>query len=250
MTRMNVVALDTIPEIRPGADVGSEILAAAAREGHRWTNRSLVVVAQKIVSKAEDRFVDLGSIQPSAQAVEFAALHGKDARLVELVLLQARRIVRMERGIVIAETHHGLVCANAGVDVSNVGEGRALLLPQDPDASAERIRGTLESGLGLELAVIVSDSFGRPWREGQVEVAIGVSGLAPLLDYRGRRDRNGRALSASVQAIADEATSTAGLLMRKDSGRPAVVIEGVDWDRDLQTTATALQRPAAQDLFR
>lgn len=250
MTGFSAKAFESLPEIRPGDDLAARIAEAAERENHRWAPQSALVVAQKVVSKAEDRFVDLKAVSPSAQARVFAEQSGKDARLVEVVLRQAKRIVRMERGVLIAETHHGWVCANAGVDQSNVDGDRALLLPENPDRSAARLREALEARLGVRLGVIVADSFGRPWRTGQVEVAIGVSGVQPLTDQRGTLDRFDRPLTASLQAVADELAAAAGLLMTKRSGRPAVVLEGAPWDYAPDARAGALQRPPDQDLFR
>jgi coenzyme F420-0:L-glutamate ligase/coenzyme F420-1:gamma-L-glutamate ligase len=225
--RLSIQALEGLPELQPGDDLAFEILASAQRGGHTWTDHTILVIAQKVVSKVEGRIIDLRTIEPSGRARRFGDEHERDPRLIELVLQQSRRIIRMERGVIISETHHGFICANAGIDRSNVpGEHTALLLPEDPDASAALIRKQLIAATGIDCPVIISDSFGRPWRAGQVDVAIGVAGIAPLDDRRGSVDRHGRILNATCIAIADELVAAAGLLMQKDAGRPAVLIEG------------------------
>lgn len=205
----------------------------------------VLAVAQKIVSKAEGAVVDLRKIQPSALAQSWASAWGKDARLVELIFSQSRRILKMDRGILIAETLLGHVCANAGVDQSNVEDNDfATVLPNDPDASAARLREKLGCG-----AVIVTDTFGRPWREGLIDVAIGVAGIEPLEDYRGSTDRRGRKLTGTVVAVGDQLAAAAGILMRKAAGCPVVLLRGFDWKAG-QGSARALIRSAEQDLFR
>src|SRR5271154_4773744 len=215
--RIEIEALASLPEIRPGDDLAALIRAAAE------IDKSVVVaVAQKIVSKAEGAIVDLREIQPSALAQSWSAEWKKDARLVELILAQSRRIVKMERGVIISETRHGFVCANAGVDQSNVeGDNFATILPADPDASARRLRASLACG-----AVMITDTFGRPWREGLVDVAIGVAGLDALNDLRGRTDRHGRQLSSTIIAVGDQLAAAAGLVMQKDAGCPVALIRG------------------------
>ncbi len=211
-------AIEGLPEIRPGDDLPS-LLAARVPRGP-----GVLVVAQKIVSKAEGRLVRLADVEPSERALELAAKVDKDPRQVELVLREARRVVRAVPGVLICETHHGLICANSGVDMSNAPEeDMAVLLPERPDASAERIR----QALGPDRGVIISDTFGRPWREGLVDMAIGVAGLAPLRDFTGQTDRRGRELVVTVMAYADQLAAAAGILMEKEAGRPAVWIEGV-----------------------
>ncbi len=215
---LHLSALEGLPEIEPGYDLAGR-LAELVPEGP-----GILVVAQKVVSKAEGRIVRLADVEPSARALEVAKAVDKDPRQVELVLRESRRIVRQAPGVLITETHHGLVCANSGVDLSNApGDETAVLLPLEPDASAERIRARLGPGRG----VIVSDTFGRPWREGLIDVAIGVAGFAPLRDYVGEADREGRELQVTVMALADQLAATAGILMEKSAGRPAVWIEGV-----------------------
>ncbi len=238
--RIEIEALASLPEIRPGDDLAALIRTAAEIDGS-----VVVAVAQKIVSKAEGAIVDLREIQPSARAQSWAAEWNKDARLVELILTQSRRIVRMERGVIISETQHGLVCAHAGVDQSNVlGEDFATVLPTDPDASAQRLLMNLGCG-----AVIITDTFGRPWREGLVDVAIGVAGLDPLDDHRGRTDRHGRKLASTIIAVADQLAAAAGLLMPKSGGCPVILIRGFEWQPS-EGSARSLLRKPEQDLFR
>jgi coenzyme F420-0:L-glutamate ligase/coenzyme F420-1:gamma-L-glutamate ligase len=240
--RIEIVGLSGIPEVRQGDDLAALVRYAA---GGSLDGGTIIAVAQKAVSKCEGAVVDLRTIEPSAAACNWAAQWHKDARLIELILRQSRRIVKMDRGVLIAETRHGLVCANAGVDRSNVpGEDCATILPADPDASARRLREALGCG-----AVIITDTFGRPWREGLVDVAIGVSGLEALEDHRGLRDRNGRVLEATVIATADELAAAAGLVMRKAEGVPAVLIKGFRW-KAAEGSARALIRPPERDLFR
>jgi coenzyme F420-0:L-glutamate ligase / coenzyme F420-1:gamma-L-glutamate ligase len=258
-TGLHVFALPGIPEVEAGADVGALIARAAARAGQAVEPGDVVVVAQKIVSKAEGAVVRLADVTPSPRAAQWAAEQGKDPRVIEVVLRESKRIVRMERGILIAETHHGFVCANAGVDASNVRPGYVTTLPRDPDASAARIReaiatmvqptpDTPETVAG-DVGVVVSDTFGRPWREGVVNVALGVAGLRPLLDYRGCRDAYGRELSSTVMAIADEIAAAAELVMRKTAGLPVAIVRGAaEWLGD--GSGAQLLRDARRDLFR
>jgi coenzyme F420-0:L-glutamate ligase/coenzyme F420-1:gamma-L-glutamate ligase len=244
-----IIGVSGLPEIKCGADLGALVAQALRSARTEVVARDIFVIAQKIVSKSEGRSVRLDSIEPSARAREWAEAYDKDARLVEVVLRESKRIVRMERGVLISETRHGFVCANAGVDASNVEEGTALLLPEDPDASAARIRKTREASYGVSLAVIVSDTFGRPWREGLVNVAIGVSGLAPLVDYRGEPDSHGRPLRVTVIAIADEIASAAELVMKKKDGVPVAIVRGFDYDAR-EASGLELIRAPELDLFR
>ena len=214
-----------------------------------------ICISQKIVSKAEGRVRDLDEVDPSPRAVELAGEVGKSAELVELILAESRRIVRADpgRGILIVETHSGLVCANAGIDSSNVpGERRVALLPVDADASARRIRAELGAALGFAPAVVVADSFGRPWRVGQSEVAIGCAGIEPLDDWRGRADRDGRTLASTAIAVADQIAAAADLARDKASGTPVVVVRGLGLDPAAPDGpgAAALVRPGGEDLFR
>ena len=246
---LHIAALPGMPEVTAGADVAALIADAVARARRSVDHGDVFVVAQKIVSKSEGALVRLDDVEPSARAVEWAAAHGKDACVVEVVLRESARIVRMERGILIAETRHGFVCANAGVDASNVDLGFVTLLPRDPDASAARIRDALAAAFDRDVAVIVSDTFGRPWREGVVNVALGVAGLRPLADYRGCRDAFGRELSSTVMAIADEIASAAELVMRKTARLPVAIVRGAaDWIG--RGRGAELVRDASLDLFR
>jgi coenzyme F420-0:L-glutamate ligase/coenzyme F420-1:gamma-L-glutamate ligase len=234
-----------MPEVRPGDSLAALIRAAAERAAETLDKRTIAVIAQKIVSKAEGAIVDLRTIQPTPFAERWAAQWQKDARMVELALRQSRRIVRMDRGVLITETHHGFVAANAGVDQSNVpGEHFATVLPANPDASARTLRAELGCG-----AVIVSDTFGRPWREGLVNVAIGISGMDALDDLRGAMDRNGRPLRATIIARADELAAAAGLAMPKSAGIPVVLIQGLEWAPS-EGSSASLIRAADRDLFR
>lgn len=238
-----------LPEVTSGDDTGALIVKAVRNADLEVLERDIFVIAQKIVSKAEGLMVRLDAIEPSARAREWAEAYDKDPRVVEVVLRESKRIVRMERGILIAETHHGFICANAGVDVSNVEDGTALVLPKDPDGSALRIREAIESSFGVRVAVIVSDTFGRPWREGLVNVAIGVAGLAPLIDYRGETDSHGHTLRVTLIAIADEIASAAELVMKKHDGVPAALIRGFEY-QSREASGQELIRPPDLDLFR
>jgi coenzyme F420-0:L-glutamate ligase/coenzyme F420-1:gamma-L-glutamate ligase len=246
---LHVFAVHGIPEVARGADVASLVAGAVAREGRRIDAGDVFVVAQKIVSKAEGATVRLDEVTASPMAAQWAAAHGKDPRMVEVILRESRRIVRMDRGILIAETRHGFVCANAGVDASNVPPGFVTLLPDDPDASAERLRAALSAAFGCPLAVIVSDTFGRAWREGAVNIALGVAGLQPLLDYRGRTDPYGRTLTSTVIAVADELAGAAEIVTRKSACTPVAIVRGaVEWLGE--GTGRMLVREASRDLFR
>lgn len=246
---IELIGMPEIPEIGAGDDIAVLIVAAMRNAGIEAAEQDVFVVAQKIVSKAEGRIVHLDSVNPSSRALEWAAAFDKDARVVEVVLNESKRIVRMERGVLISETAHGFVCANAGVDTSNVAEGTVALLPVDADASAGKIRAALEQAFKVRIAVVVSDTFGRPWREGLVNVALGVSGIAPLVDYRGQKDSHGNALKVTVIAIADELASAAELAMKKSAGIPVVIIRGFDYEsRDAK--GSELIRIPELDLFR
>jgi coenzyme F420-0:L-glutamate ligase/coenzyme F420-1:gamma-L-glutamate ligase len=247
---VRILPLAVAGEIRPGDSLSERLLTAAKKQGIRFQARDILVVKHKVVSKAEGALVALDEIRPSAASRVWARRYGLDARVTELALRESRRIVRRKRGVLITETRHGFVCANSGVDVSNVdGGGHAVLLPHDPDRSASRLRTELKKHLRLEIAVIVSDSFGRPWREGLTEVAIGIAGMRPLVDYRGRRDSHGYRMHASIDAIADELACAAGLVCGKLAGTPACIIRGFSY-RPGNGKATQLIRPAAYDLFR
>lgn len=209
----------------------------------------ILVVAQKVVSKAEGRIMKLDSVTPSTQAEQWAEELNKDPRMVEVILRETRRVVRMDRGILIAETHQGYVCANAGVDASNAPAGSVVLLPEDPDRSAAGLRMRLEKSWGLPLSVIISDTFGRPWRRGLTNVALGISGVSAVIDYRGQRDQHGRTLQATVLAVADELAAAAELVMGKNLGIPAATVQGYRPGAE-PGTGRDLLRPAEEDLFR
>ena len=249
-TELSVAGLPGVPEVRCGDDLAGLIVEAATRQGGGLRSADVLVVAQKVVSKAEGRIIALRDVKPSNAARAFADTWGKDARQVEVVLQESARIVRMDRGIIIAETKHGLICANAGVDASNVpGEDHVCLLPLDPDASAQQLMKALRERAGISLGVIVSDTFGRPWREGLTNVAIGVAGLAPLVSYVGQRDPHGHLLRVTELAVADELAAAAGLVMRKLDRIPVVRIRGYRYEPGDQG-AHNLIRPAEKDLFR
>jgi coenzyme F420-0:L-glutamate ligase/coenzyme F420-1:gamma-L-glutamate ligase len=237
-------------EIVPGDSLMEKFLAALAGTSLRFEPGDILVVKHKVVSKAEGRLAPLDSVVPSPEAQAWAGEYQLDARLVELALRESRRVVRRQNGILITETAHGLVCANSGVDLSNVdGGATAVLLPQDPDRSARSLHNCLRERLQLSIPVIITDSFGRPWREGLTEVAIGLAGLAPVLDYRGRQDDYGYTLHASAEAVADELACMAGLVCGKLNRTPACIIRGYPY-RAAESSAAELLRPAARDLFR
>jgi coenzyme F420-0:L-glutamate ligase/coenzyme F420-1:gamma-L-glutamate ligase len=248
--RLELVALDGIGEVAPGDDLALHVARAATHTGIELTDADVLVVTQKVVSKAEGRLVELASVEPSPFARAWAERWGKDPRQVELVLRESAEVVRMgPGGLIISRTRHGLVCANAGVDVSNVGGGEtASLLPVDPDASAVRLREGLRRRLGVAPAIVISDSFGRPWRNGIVNVAIGAAGVEALLDLRGTPDAAGREMSATVIAVADELASAADLAGGKVDGRPVVVIRGYAW-RPSDAGASVLVMERERDLF-
>jgi coenzyme F420-0:L-glutamate ligase/coenzyme F420-1:gamma-L-glutamate ligase len=251
---LQVLVLDGIPEVRPGDDLGALIGDAVERTPGALplTDADVLVVTQKIVSKAEGAVVDLTGVHPGEAAIEFATLHDRDPRQIQVVLDQAVRVVRMAHGVLITETPHGFVCANGGVDASNVGPGSGslvTLLPDDPDGSAGAIRASVRDRFGLDVPVIVSDSFGRPWRWGIVDVAIGVSGLLPLDDLRGTADADGRTMHATVRAVADELASAAELGFGKVSGRPVAIVRGVAFRRG-EGSIRDVVMPSAYDLFR
>ena len=245
MKRLELIAVDGLPEVEPGADL-AELIGA----GIKLLAGDVIVVAQKIVSKSEGRIRHLADVTASDEAVRLAAhlIAAPDPRLVQVVLDESVRVVRSERTL-ITETRQGYVCANGGVDHSNIpGSDVVTLLPDDPDASAERLRQRLSEMTGAKVGVIVSDTFGRPWRMGIVNVALGVAGLPALVDLRGSRDDAGKELHATVLAIADEVAAAAGLVMGKTSRTPVVVVRGLELEGS--GSGHDLIRPAAEDLFR
>lgn len=252
--RLEILALAPLPEVTPGAALGDLIADAAGAAEIDLRDGDVVVISQKIVSKAEGRLRRLSEVEPSPRAHALAEQLDRDPRLIELVLAEARHIVRAEPAALIVETHGGWICANAGIDASNVpGEDTVALLPADADASARRIRAELaDATTGSRPAVIIADSFGRPWRLGQAEVAIGCAGVDPMDDWRGRQDVEGRELGATAIAVADQLAAAADLGRDKTSRQPAVLVRGASrwWTVDDGPGAKALQRPADQDLFR
>jgi coenzyme F420-0:L-glutamate ligase / coenzyme F420-1:gamma-L-glutamate ligase len=252
--RLELVALPGLPMVRADDDLPDLIAAALGRAGLALCDGDVVVVAQKIVSKAEGRTVDLAAVDPSAEAVELAREVGKDPRLVEVVLRESSRLVRSRPNLIIVQHRLGFVMANAGVDQSNVapadGVHRVLLLPRDPDASAEGIRAGLQQRFGVGIGVIISDSFGRAWRRGTCGIAIGAAGLPSLIDLRGRPDLFGRTLEVSIVGFADEIAAAASLLQGQAAeAQPVVLVRGLDWSAPV-APAAALVRSAEEDLFR
>jgi coenzyme F420-0:L-glutamate ligase/coenzyme F420-1:gamma-L-glutamate ligase len=252
---LTAVALEGLPEVARGDDLGGLIASAAgvAPAGAGLANGDLLVVAHKVVSKAEGRTRSLSDVMPGARAVEIAGEWGKDPRHVQVVLDESRALLRAERGVLICVTHHGFVCANAGVDASNAPEPDVVvLLPRDPDASARALRARLRELTGIAPGIVITDSFGRAWRHGQIDVAIGCAGLAPLEDWRGRHDAAGRELRATWIAVADELAAAADLARRKDGQQPVVLVRGAErWVTEEDGPgAVALIRPEGEDLFR
>jgi coenzyme F420-0:L-glutamate ligase/coenzyme F420-1:gamma-L-glutamate ligase len=255
---IQIIGVPGLPEITPGDDLAALIHAALIPSDLSLDAGDVVVITSKIVSKAEGRLAQLDAIEPSAFAVEWATQFEKDPRHVEVVLRESKRIARMDRGVLIAETRHGFVCANAGVDASNAGEfGQLVLLPEDSDASARRLRTALAATAGIDpaaLAVVISDTFGRAWRGGQINVAIGASGILPFRSYYGQQDPEGHILRVTSIAVIDELAAAAELVMGKLDRVPVALIRGADWPR-LETQsedpgAAALVREASRDLFR
>jgi len=237
-------------EIQPGDSLADKLLTALRQRRLRFQPGDILVVKHKIVSKSEGRVVDLATIHPSDESVAWAKRYALDARVIELAQRESRAVIRRKNGVLITETHHGFLCANSGVDVSNVNGGtHALLLPEDSDRSAANLRSALKKQTGLAIPVIITDSFGRPWREGLTEFAIGIAGMKPLRDDRGRRDSHGYTLKASVEAVADELACAAGLVCGKLNRAPACIVRGFRYDPGPGTFRDLL-RPAAGDLFR
>ncbi len=253
-SRVTIIGLAGVPLVRPGDDLGAIAAAGFAASAVVPEDGDVLVVAQKIVSKSEDRFVDVSKVEASAEAIALAAKTEKDPRLIEVILSESRRIVRHRPNLVIAEHKLGFVMANAGIDHSNVAPGdgteRVLLLPADPDRSAEALRQKLVAAYGKRIAVIVSDSFGRPWRRGTVGIAIGAAGLPAVIDWRGHPDLFGRILEVTETAFADEIAAGASLVMgQADEAMPMALVRGLDWSAP-DAPAAALVRPPEHDLFR
>ena len=249
---VTLYGIEGLPEFRPDDDVGALLVEACVKQGTPFEVGDVLVVTQKIVSKAEGQVVDLRNVTPSALAIDFATRWDKDPRAIEVVLGEAVRIVRMENGVMITETRHGFVCANSGVDASNVGtesKDFVVLLPKDSDASARRVRDRVRELSGAEVAVIVSDTFGRAWREGAGDVAIGVAGIEPLRDYRGEHDNDGRELHATMIAVADEIAAAAELVTNKLTRVPAAIVRGYPYEAGESGIAPMI-RERDKDLFR
>jgi coenzyme F420-0:L-glutamate ligase / coenzyme F420-1:gamma-L-glutamate ligase len=245
VTGLQVVPVEGLPEIGAGDDLGALIAGAV-----ELADRDIVVVTSKIVSKAEGAVVELDTVEPSAFAGEFGRRWQKDPRVVEVVLRQASRVVRMAGPVLITETHHGFVCANSGVDQSSSGApGRIVVLPADPDASARALRRRFGE-LGVDVAVVVSDTFGRPWREGQTDVAVGIAGIAPMASYIGQLDPHGHEFRVQELCVVDELAAAAELVKGNTSRIPAAVVRGYPWEPDEQASMAAVIRDPAKDLFR
>lgn len=250
MTSLQIFGVGGLPEIEPGADLAGSILRAAADAGQPLVDGDVVVVTSKIVSKAEGRTVELADIEPSPFALAWSAQWGKDAAVTEIVLRESKRIVRQIGPILITETHHGFVCANSGVDQSSSGaHGRAVLLPIDSDDSARRIRASFVAA-GVNAAVIISDTFGRAWREGQTDIAIGIAGMQPILSYIGQVDPHGHEFMVQALCTADELAGAAELVKGNLSRVPVAVIRGHQWEEDDTATIAPVLRDQSRDLFR
>lgn len=250
MTGLQIFGVPGLPEIVEGTDLAAAILASAAAAGTPLTDGDVVVVTSKIVSKAEGRTVELDQVVPSPFAVEWSAQWEKDPAVTEIVLRESKRVVRQIGPILITETHHGFVCANSGVDQSSSGaHGRAVLLPVDPDASARAIRSGLKAS-GVDVAIIISDTFGRAWREGQTDIAIGVAGIQPILSYIGQVDPHGHEFKVQALCTADELAGAAELVKGNLSRVPVAVIRGYQWEVDESATIAPVLRDQTRDLFR
>jgi len=249
LNRLQILPVSGIPEVEPGADLIDLTLTGLRRSRLKLADDDIVVVKQKVVSKAEGRLVNLDYVVPGEVALRLAREQGKDSRLVEVVLGEAVRIVRVGHGVIITETAHGFVCANSGVDKSNVRDGYVALLPLDPDKSARSLRRGLERRTRKRLAVIVTDTFGRPWRKGQTDVAIGCSGIRPLLSYKGRTDKYGYSLKVTEPALVDEIASAAELVLGKLSFTPVAVVRGAGYQRGEEGVGS-LVIEKEMDLFR
>lgn len=247
---IRIIPVPLPDDVLPGDDLGEKLAAALRHQKLKLQDGDIVIVKHKIISKAEGKVVPLANVKPSRAARSWSRRSGVDARVIELALSESKRTVRRKRGVLITETEHGFVCANSGVDVSNVDGGNsAVLLPKNPDHSAENLRSKLQKLFRVKIAVIISDSFGRPWREGLTEVAIGVAGMKPFIDYRGKRDAHGYKLHATAEAVADELACAAGLVCGKLNRTPVCIVRGFRYHPG-RGSARDLIRPAKNDLFR
>jgi len=250
ISEVRLIPIRVAGEISPGDSIATALLDAMRRTRLRFQSGDILVVKHKIISKSENCIVDLATIQPSGESVDWARQYDLDARVIELALRESRSVIRRKNGVLVTETRHGFLCANSGIDVSNVDGGmHALLLPEDPDRSAANLRRALRKHTGLLIPVIITDSFGRPWREGLTDFAIGIAGMKPLRDDRGRRDPHGYKLKASVEAVADELASAAGLVCGKLNRAPACIVRGFHYQSG-SGKVEELLRPPANDLFR
>jgi coenzyme F420-0:L-glutamate ligase / coenzyme F420-1:gamma-L-glutamate ligase len=247
---LRLIPIPVADEIRTGDCLADKLLGSLRKRRLSLQTGDILIIKHKVVSKSEGRLVDLATIQPSDESAAWAKQYALDARVIELALRESRAVIRRKNGVLITETHHGFLCANSGVDVSNVNGGsHALLLPEDPDRSAANLRRALKKQTGLSIPVIITDSFGRPWREGLTEVAIGIAGMKPLRDDRGHRDSHGYKLKASVEAVADELACAAGLVCGKLNRAPACIVRGFRYEAGTGKASDML-RPASTDLFR
>lgn len=247
---IRIIAVKVAGDVRAGSRLSDIILHALYTNHIDLANGDIIVIAQKIVSKAEGRIVDLGSVRPSRRALRLAEHLHKDPRIVEIILQESNEVVKMQNGIIITETRHGFVCANSGVDQSNLVDGNsAVLLPKDPDASARKLRAAIKNKTGKDVAVIITDTFGRPFREGQVNITVGIAGMNPIKSYIGKKDMFGRKLHVTEIAVADEVASAAELVMNKIDGVPVAVVRGLKFKK-YGASAKDLMRPKKNDLFR
>ena len=248
---VRVIGIQGMPEIQSDDPLGAMLVDAAQAQGSPLEKGDVLVVTQKVVSKAEGRVISIEGVEPSALALQISEGHRRDPRHTELILRESRRIVRMDRGTIISETFHGFTCANAGIDASNIpGSDTVCLLPVDPDASARGIRQAVKDSTGVDVAVIISDTFGRPWRNAAANVAIGVAGINPLLSYVGQEDAHGNMMYTTVIAVADELAATSELVTGKVLGVPAAIIRGYAYEPMEDATSRALVRDPDKDLFR
>ena len=248
---VRVIGVQGMPEIKPGNNLAGLLMDAAQRQGTPIEAGDVVVVTQKVVSKAEDRVISFDGIEPSALALTITEGYRRDPRHTEIILRESERVVRMDRGVIISQTRHGFICANAGIDASNIpGSQTVALLPVDPDASARGIMNSIKTRLGVDVAVVVSDTFGRPWRNGAANVAIGVAGFDPMLSYVGLEDSHGNMMHTTEIAVADELAAAAELVTGKVEGVPVTIIRGYPYAPKEDASMTRLIRTGDRDLFR
>jgi coenzyme F420-0:L-glutamate ligase / coenzyme F420-1:gamma-L-glutamate ligase len=247
---IQIIPIKVSGDVRPRDELDSIVLKAVKQNHQEIRDGDILVIAQKVVSKAEGRTVSLANVKPSKDAVRMAKEHGKDPRVMELILKESAQILRAQNGIIVSETKHGFVCANAGVDQSNVQGDAAVLLPADPDSSASQLRDAIKKKAGREAAIIITDTFGRPFRNGQTNMAIGVAGINPIRSYIGSRDMYGRKLRVTEIAVADEMASAAELAMGKADGVPVAIVRGYKFEKAAKSSTKPLIRPKERDLFR